>query len=111
MTSYYEWSVYESTPLYDRGSLGGLEEDIRTVAAVWFECEAHESVDRFVRHLPLECVEFRPHDRYVGTTQYDISQLGRAFLLAEEGDENRVVGRSVRSNTTFPSGNTDSSFD
>lgn len=28
----HEWPVYGSTPLYDRSSLGGPEEDIRTVA-------------------------------------------------------------------------------
>lgn len=30
-TSYHEWPAYDATPLYDRSSLGGIEEDIRTV--------------------------------------------------------------------------------
>ncbi len=25
---YFEWSAYDSTPLYDQSSLGGLEEDV-----------------------------------------------------------------------------------
>lgn len=86
MTSYYEWPVYESTPLYDRSSLSGLEEDIRTVAAVWFDHKAHEPVDRFVCHLPVAYVDFQPHDRYVGSTRYDMPQLMRVFLLKELHD-------------------------
>ncbi len=27
-----DWPAYRSTPMYDRSSLGGLEEDVRTVA-------------------------------------------------------------------------------
>ena len=33
-TSYREWPAYAATPLYDRSSLGGLEEDIRTIGSV-----------------------------------------------------------------------------
>ena len=80
-TSYHEWPVYDSTPLYDRSSLGGLEEDVRTVARVWFEHDAHESVESFVCCLPLAYVEFDAHDRYAGTTRYGMEQLVRAFLL------------------------------
>ena len=47
-TPYHKWPAYDATPLYDRSSLGGLEEDIRTVARVWFEHDAHESVEDFV---------------------------------------------------------------
>ena len=80
-TSYREWPTYDSTPLYDRSSLGGLEEDVRTVARVWFEHDAHESVEDFVCCLPLAYVEFDAHDRYVGPTRYGMEQLVRAFLL------------------------------
>ncbi|WP_255666347.1 transposase [Haladaptatus sp. DYF46] len=82
-TSYHEWPAYDATPLYDRSSLGGLEEDIRTVARVWFKHDAHESVEDFVCCLPLTYVEFEAHDRYAGTTRYEMEQLVRAFLLKE----------------------------
>ncbi|MFB1064524.1 transposase [Natrinema sp. H-ect4] len=82
-TSYSEWPVYDSTPLYDRNSLAGLEEDIRTVAATWFDHEAHDSVAEFVAHYPLTYVEFHPHDRYSRATRYEMAQLLRAFLLKE----------------------------
>ena len=81
--SYRAWPVYDSTPLYDRSSLGGLEEDIRTVAKIWFEHDAHESVEGFVCHLPLAYVEFDAHDHYTGTTRYEMEQLVRVFLLKE----------------------------
>jgi IS4 transposase len=80
-TSYYEWPVYDSTPLYDRSSLSALEEDVRTIAKVWFDHDAHESVEHFVCCLPLAYVQFESHDRYTGTTRYDMEQLVRAFLL------------------------------
>ena len=82
-TSSHEWPAYHSAPLYDRSSLSGLEEDIRIVATEWFDHEAHESVDRFVYHLPLAYVEFQSHDRYPGSTRYEMTQLLRAFLLKE----------------------------
>jgi hypothetical protein len=34
-------------------------------------------------HLPLEHVEFEPHDCYTGRTRYEMGQLFRAFLLKE----------------------------
>ncbi len=83
MTSYREWPAYDLTPLYDRSSLGALEEDVRTVAKVWFEHDAHKSVERFVSDLPLAYVEFRPHDRYTGSTRYNMVLLMRLFLLKE----------------------------
>lgn len=67
-TSYYEWPTYDSTPLYDRSSLGGLEEDVRTFAKIWFRHDVHESVECFVADLPLAYFEFQPHDRYTGST-------------------------------------------
>ena len=81
--SYCEWPTYDSTPLYDRSSLGGLEEDVRTVARVWFEHDAHESVEDFVCCLPLAYITFEAHDRYTGTTRYGMEQLVRVFLLKE----------------------------
>ncbi len=33
-TSTYQWPIYDATPLYDRGPLGVLEEDIRTIGKV-----------------------------------------------------------------------------
>lgn len=82
-TSYYEWPAYDSTPLYDRSSLDGFEADVRTVSEAWFGHEAHESVERFVCHLPLAYIDFRPHDRYTNSTQYEMSQLVRVFLLKQ----------------------------
>lgn len=80
-TSYRDWPTYDSTPLYDRCSLGGFEEDVRTVASVWFEHDAHESVGGLVYCLPLAYIEFDAHDRYAGPTRYGMEQLIRAFLL------------------------------
>ncbi|WP_433629698.1 transposase [Halomicrococcus sp. NG-SE-24] len=77
------WPVYSTTPLYDRSSLGGLTEDIRIVASAWFKHEAHESVDEFAIHYPLEYVDFGPHDRYSSSYQYGMSRLFKAFLLKE----------------------------
>lgn len=51
---YSEWPAYSSTPLYDRSSLCGLNEDIRTVASTWFDHEAHNSVEAFAVHYLLE---------------------------------------------------------
>ncbi|WP_231190435.1 transposase, partial [Haladaptatus sp. DYF46] len=82
-TSSYQWPIYDVTPLYDRSSLGALEEDVRTVARVWFDHGAHESVERFVTDLPLDYFEFQPHDRYTGSTRYDMALLMRLFLLKE----------------------------
>lgn len=79
-TSYYDWLVYNTTPLYDRSSLGSVEENFRTVAAVWFD---HESVDTFVCHYPLEYVDIYPHDRYSSSTRYEMDDLFRVFLLKE----------------------------
>ena len=80
---YSSWPTYSTTPLYDRSSLGGLAEDIRVVASTWFDHEAHESVDAFAIHYPLEYVDFGPHDRYSRSNQYGMSGLFRVFLLKE----------------------------
>ncbi|WP_144240129.1 transposase [Haladaptatus cibarius] len=81
--SYYNWPVYDATQLYDCSSLDALEEDIRTVATVWFAHEDHDSVDDFIVDLPLEYVDFETHDRYHGSTTYKMTTLVRAFLLKE----------------------------
>jgi hypothetical protein len=82
-TPHNEWPAYDSTQLYDRSSPAALREDIHTVAREWFDHDAHESVDQFVCHYPLEYVEFDPHDRYTDSTQYGIEQLVRVFLIQE----------------------------
>ena len=80
---YLTWPAYTTTPLYDQSSLGGLAEDIRVVASTWFEHEAHESVELFAVHYPLEYVDFGSHDRYSRSNQYGMPELFRAFLLKE----------------------------
>ncbi|GAB6862868.1 hypothetical protein JCM17092_29570 [Haloplanus litoreus] len=80
---YAEWPVYDSTPLYDRSSLAGLESDIRTVSQTWFKHDHHESVENFVYSLPLAYVKFSPHDRYAGSTRYEMDTLFRVFILKE----------------------------
>lgn len=82
-TQYLDWSAYDSTPLYEQGSLTALAEDVRTVSGIWFGHPDHDSVEAFVCHYPLSYVEFCPYDRYSGSTQYDMPQLFRAFLLKE----------------------------
>ena len=81
--SYYNWPVYDATQLYDCSSLDALEEDIRTVATVWFAQEDHDSVDDFIAEVPLRYVDFDTHDRYRGSTMYKMTTLVRAFLLKE----------------------------
>lgn len=82
-TQYLDWPAYGSTPLYDQSSLPALIEDFRTVSGIWFEHDAHDSVERFVCQYPLSYVEFSPHDQYSGPTRYEMPQLFRAFLLKE----------------------------
>lgn len=82
-TSHHEWPAYDTTPLYDRSSLSALQEDIRTVAAVWFAHRAHNSVDEHICGHPLQYVDFRPHDRYSGPATYEMRLLVRLFLLKE----------------------------
>lgn len=60
-TSYQKWPAYDSTPLYNRSSLGGLEEDIRAVTSVWFDHEAHDSLNECICSVPLAYVGFRSH--------------------------------------------------
>jgi len=81
--SYVTWPVYNSTPLYDRTSLAGLESDIRTVSGTWFAHGMHNSVEEFVCALPLAYFRFSAHDRYVGPTSYRMDTLFRLFVLEE----------------------------
>ncbi|WP_394743167.1 transposase [Natronococcus roseus] len=81
--SYREWPAYHTTGLYDRSSLGALEEDVQTVASVWFAHEAHNSVDEFICELPLRYVDLAPHDQYDEPAMYEMRTLARAFLLKE----------------------------
>ena len=81
--SYIDWPVYRSTPLYDRTSLSGLEEDIRIVSKTRFRHEQHESVEQFLCSLPLAYFTFDAHDHYDGTTRYGVDTLFRLFVLKE----------------------------
>ena len=67
-----EWPAYRSTPLYDRTSRSGLESDIRVVSMVWFDHDAHTSVEQFACSLPLASFRFEFYDRYAGSTHYDM---------------------------------------
>ncbi|SDY56174.1 transposase [Halobellus clavatus] len=82
-TEYLDWPAYDSTPLYDQSSLTAFTEDFRNVSRIWFEHNAHDSVEGFVCQYPLSYVGFSPHDQYSGPTRYEMSQLFRAFLLKE----------------------------
>jgi IS4 transposase len=77
------WPVYDTTPLYDRTSLAGLESDIRTVSEIWFDHESHDSVKEFVCALPLAYFRFSAHDQYAGSTRYQMATLFRVFVLQE----------------------------
>ncbi|WP_144928126.1 transposase [Halorubrum salsamenti] len=81
--SYVEWPAYNSTPIYDRNSLTGLQEDIHVVSEVWFAHAEHASVNQFVCSLPLAYFCFDPHDDYTGSTQYEMATLFRVFILKE----------------------------
>jgi IS4 transposase len=81
--SYADWPVYDSTPLYDRTSLAGLESDIRTVSETWFRHGSHDSVEEFVCALPLAYFRFSVHDRYEGSIRYQMDALFRVFVLKE----------------------------
>ena len=78
-----DWPVYHATPLYERSSLNGLESDIRIVSQTWFRHDHHESVETFVSSLPLAYFEFDAHDRYAGSTRYEMDSLFRVFILKE----------------------------
>mgnify|MGYP006302016775 FL=1 len=77
------WPAYDSTPLYDRTSLAGLESDIRAVSETWFDYENHDSVEEFVCALPLAYFRFSAYDQYAGSTRYEMATLFRVFVLKE----------------------------
>lgn len=81
--SYTEWPAYESSPLYDRASLDALAADVRAIATPWFRHDDHESITEFVWSLPLAYVMFDTHDRYGGSTRYEMETLFRVFVLKE----------------------------
>ncbi|SER09642.1 transposase [Natrinema salaciae] len=81
--SYADWPTYESSPLFDRSSLSALESDVRLVAETWFKHDDHEAVEPFVHAVPLAYVQFDAHDRYAGSTSYEMETLFRLFLLKE----------------------------
>ena len=81
--SYIDWPTYKSSPLFDRTSLSGLGSDVRLVAETWFQHDDHKSVDQFVHAVPLAYVQFDAHDRYAGSTSYEMETLFRLFLLKE----------------------------
>ena len=78
-----QWPAYDSTPLYDRTSLAGLESDIRTVSETWFDHDSHDSVEEFVCALPLAYFRFSAHDQYEGSIRYRMDTLFRVFVLKE----------------------------
>ena len=81
--SYVEWPAYDSTPLYDRTSLAGLESDVQTVSGAWFAHESHDSIEQFVCSLPLAYFRFEPHDSYAKSTRSEMDSLFRVFVLKE----------------------------
>ncbi|ELY62157.1 transposase [Natronococcus jeotgali] len=81
--SYRKWPAYDTTGLYDRSSLGALEEDIQTIASAWFAHKAYDSIDEFICELPLKYVDLTPHDQYDEPATYEIRTLVRTFLLKE----------------------------
>jgi hypothetical protein len=78
-----EWPVYNSTPLYDRTALAGLESDVRIVSGLWFTHPDHNSVEQFVCELPMAYFRFEAHDCYGGSTRYEMDTLFRVFVLKE----------------------------
>jgi IS4 transposase len=50
---------------------------------MWFTHDAHDSVERFVCSLPLAYFLFDAHDRYGGSTRYEMDTLFRVFVLNE----------------------------
>ncbi|MDB2265586.1 transposase [Halorubrum ezzemoulense] len=81
--SYIDWPTYKSSSLFDRTSLSGLGSDVRLVAETWFQLDDHDGVDPFIHAVPLAYVQFDAHDRYAGSTSYEMETLFRLFLLKE----------------------------
>ena len=83
--SYSPWPAYRDFPAYDRASLAGLGEDIRTIADQGFRHDQHDDVDEFVCELPLAYFRFTTHDLSPDwhPNIYEMNPLVRAFLLKE----------------------------
>ena len=73
--SYVNWPTCESSLLFDRTSLPELESDVRLVAETWSDQDEHEVVESFVHAVPLAYVQFDVHDRYAGSTSYEMEIL------------------------------------
>ncbi|KOX93183.1 transposase [Haloarcula rubripromontorii] len=78
-----EWPTYDSTPLYDRTSLAGLESDVRVVSSAWFTHPDHNSLEQLVCSIPLAYFRFEAHDCYGSSTRYEMDTLFRVFVLKE----------------------------
>lgn len=78
-----EWPVYDSTLLYDRASLAGLESDVRIVSETWFSHDDHESIDQFICSFPLAYFLFDAYDCYTASIRYRMDTLFRVFVLKE----------------------------
>jgi hypothetical protein len=78
-----DWPTYASSLLFDRLSLPALESDIRLVAETWFHHDEHEAIESFIHAVPLAYVQFDLHDRYAGSTSYEMETLFWLFLLKE----------------------------
>ena len=78
-----EWPTYDSTPLYDRTSLAGLESDVRVVSGAWFTHPDHNSLEQLVCSIPLAYFRFEAHDCYGSSTRYEMDTLFRVFVLKE----------------------------
>jgi len=50
---------------------------------MWFGYDIHDSVEQFVCSLPLAYFGFDAHDRYTGSTRYEMDTLFRVFVLKE----------------------------
>ncbi len=80
--SYVDWPTYATTPLFELiPSRAGIGHSL--VAEAWFNQDEHEPVESFVHAVPLEYVQFDAHDRYAGSTRYEMETLFRLFLLKE----------------------------
>jgi hypothetical protein len=53
------------------------------VSDQWFRHDVHDSVDAFVCSVPLAYFRFGVHDRYAGSTRYEMHTLFRVFVLKE----------------------------
>jgi len=50
---------------------------------MWFSQDNHVAIEPFVHAMPLAYVQFDAHDRYAGSTSYEMETLFRLFMLKE----------------------------